>query len=104
MSNTVRRYIIEFEGSDNEGYSAYVPDLPVVLAVSDTFEELKSRISEAVELHLELMAEKGLPIPEPTTSGLFVEVSDVTQAVEETATSSNPKSRYRSRLVSVWFC
>ena len=67
MSDTVRRYRIEFEGSDSEGYSAYVPDLPVVLAVGDTFEEMKSRIAEAVEFHLELMAEKGLPIPEPTT-------------------------------------
>ena len=101
MSDTVRRYRIEFEGSDSEGYSAYVPDLPVVLAVGDTFEELKSRIAEAVELHLELMAEKGLPIPEPTTPGLFVEVSDVTHTVEETTTSSNPKARYQSRLVSV---
>ena len=101
MSDTVRRYRIEFEGSDSEGYSAYVPDLPVVLAVGDTFEEMKSRIAEAVEFHLELMAEKGLPIPEPTTPGLFVEVLDVTHAVGETATPTNSKVRYQSRLVSV---
>ena len=97
MSETVRRYRIEFEGSDSEGYSAYVPDLPVVLAVGDTFEEMKSRIAEAVEFHLELMAEKGLPIPEPTTPGLFVEVSDVVPAGGE----SDRKARYQSRLVSV---
>ena len=101
MNDTVRRYRVEFEGSDSEGYSAYVPDLPVVLAVGDTFEEMKSRIAEAVEFHLELMAEKGLPIPEPSMPGLFVEVSDITQAVGETTTSENPKARYQSRLVSV---
>ena len=101
MNDTVRRYRVEFEGSDSEGYSAYVPDLPVVLAVGDTFEEMKSRIAEAVEFHLELMAEKGLPIPEPSTPGLFVEVSDISQAVGETTTSKNPKVRYHSRLVSV---
>ena len=97
MSETVRRYRIEFEGSDSEGYSAYVPDLPVVLAVGDTFEEMKSRIAEAVEFHLELMAEKGLPIPEPTMPGLFVEVSDVIPA----GGASDSKARYQSRLVSV---
>ena len=101
MSDTVRRYRIEFEGSDSEGYSAYVPDLPVVLAVGDTFEEMKSRIAEAVEFHLELMVEKGLPIPEPTTPGLFVEVSSVTPPLPESAASPNPRARYQSRLVSV---
>ena len=60
MSNTVRRYRIEFEGNDNEGYSAYVPDLPVVLAVGDTFEELKSRIAcERPTIHI------GLPCSSP---------------------------------------
>lgn len=35
-------------------------------AAGDTFEETKVLIAEAVELHLELMEEEGLPIPDPT--------------------------------------
>ena len=60
------RYRVVFEGSDGEGYSAYAPDLPVCAAAGDTFEETKALIAEAVELHLELMEEEGLPIPDPT--------------------------------------
>ena len=60
------RYRVVFEGSDGDGYSAYVPDLPVCVAAGDTFEETKALIAEAVGFHLELMEEEGLPIPDPT--------------------------------------
>lgn len=47
-------------------YGAYVPDLPGCVAVGDTKEEVEALIKEAVELHLEMMREEGLPVPEPT--------------------------------------
>ena len=59
------RYRVEFEGSDDAGYSAYLPELPGCVAAGETFEETRELIAEAVELHLELMEEEGLPIPEP---------------------------------------
>jgi hypothetical protein len=31
-------------------------------------------IREAIELHLEMLCQQGLPIPEPNSSGEFVEV------------------------------
>ena len=58
------RYRVEFEGSDDVGYSAYLPELPGCGAAEETFEETKELIAEAVELHMELMEEEGLPIPE----------------------------------------
>ena len=58
------RYRIEFEGSDDVGYSAYLPELPGCVAAEETFEETKELIAEAVELHMELMEAEGLPIPE----------------------------------------
>ena len=58
------RYRIEFEGSDDVGYSAYLPELPGCVAAEETFEETKELIAEAVELHMELMEAEALPIPE----------------------------------------
>ena len=45
-------------------YGAYVPDLPGCVAVADTTEEVSDLIREAVVLHLEKLAEDGLPIPD----------------------------------------
>lgn len=47
-------------------YGAYVPDLPGCVAVGETKEEVEALIKEAVELHLEMMREEGLLLPEPT--------------------------------------
>ena len=58
------RYRVEFEGSDDVGYSAYLPELPGCVAAGKTFDETKELIAEAVGLHMELMEEEGLPVPE----------------------------------------
>lgn len=48
-------------------YGAYVPDLPGCVAVAETLEEVKALIDEAIQFHMEMLREEGLPIPEPTT-------------------------------------
>ncbi|OKH45504.1 hypothetical protein NIES2101_26500 [Calothrix sp. HK-06] len=55
-------------------YGAYVPDLPGCVAVSETREEVLELIKEAIEFHLEGLQEDGQPIPEPSSTGEFVEV------------------------------
>jgi predicted RNase H-like HicB family nuclease len=47
-------------------YSAYFPDLPGCIATAKTLDELKSRMREALEMHLQGMRKDGLPIPEPS--------------------------------------
>lgn len=59
----MKRYLVVFEKSST-GYSAYVPDLPGCISTGATKEETKKNIKEAIELHLEVMEEDGLPIPE----------------------------------------
>ena len=59
-------FTVLFEKSDN-GYAAYLPDLPGCAAAGDTIEETRDLIAEAVASHLELMAEDGDPIPEPNS-------------------------------------
>ena len=47
-------------------YGAYVPDLPGCVAVAETKEEVEALIAEAIQFHLEILQEEGLPIPQPT--------------------------------------
>jgi predicted RNase H-like HicB family nuclease len=59
-------YLVVLERGDTS-WGAYVPDLPGVIAVGGTEEEVRSLIDEAVEFHLEGMAEEGIPIPSPAS-------------------------------------
>ncbi len=67
------RYAIVMEDAGSN-FAAYVPDLPGCVATGDTVEEVGRLIREAIALHLEEMAEDGLPIPEPSSSVGSVEV------------------------------
>ena len=62
----MKSYLVIFEKSST-GYSAYVPDLPGCISTGATREETKKNIQEAIELHLEVMAEEGLAIPESSS-------------------------------------
>lgn len=49
-----RKYSLVIEG-DADGYSAYVPELPTILATGSSTEELTVRAREAILLHWETM-------------------------------------------------
>jgi predicted RNase H-like HicB family nuclease len=55
-------------------WGAYVPDLPGVISVGDTRDEVEQLIQEAIELHLEGMREEGIAIPPPSSFAGVVEV------------------------------
>jgi predicted RNase H-like HicB family nuclease len=69
------RYAVVIENGERN-YSAYVPDLPGCVSVGDTAEQVKSKIREAIEFHLEGMREDGLPIPKPSSQAHYVEVGE----------------------------
>ena len=56
-------------------WGAYVPDLPGVISVGDSREEVERLIQEAIEFHLEGMREEGLPIPAPASLAGVIEVN-----------------------------
>ena len=66
--------IIE-KGENN--YSAYLPDLPGCVATGKTIEEIKQRMSEAIEMQVEGMIEDGLPIPEPSSEVDYIEIEKI---------------------------
>lgn len=67
------RYVVILE-RDEDGFGAYVPDLPGCVAVGETKDEALRLIGEAVGLHVESLREDGLPIPKPSSSSEYVEV------------------------------
>lgn len=53
------------------GYSVDVPDLPGCVATGTTVEHARQRISDAIEMHLDLMRQSGEAIPAPSASVSF---------------------------------
>ena len=53
--------IIQKAGSN---YCAYSPDVLGCISTGDTIEEVRQTMKEALESHLELMAEDGDPLPQ----------------------------------------
>jgi len=57
------------------GFSAWSPDLPGCVSAGDTAEETEANMREAIESHIELMREGGMPVPSPETRVSYVEVA-----------------------------
>ena len=70
----MKRYAIAVEQAEGN-LAAYVPDLPGCVATAESPEELDRLIREAIELHLEGLAEDGLPLPEPSSRVDYVDVN-----------------------------
>jgi len=68
------RYVVILEKGQTS-FGAYAPDLPGCVAVGETHEEVLQLMQEAIEMHLESFQEDGLPIPAPTSSSEYIEVS-----------------------------
>lgn len=68
------RYTVIIEKGETS-YGAYAPDLSGCIAVGETREEVEQLIQEAIEFHLEGMQLAGLPIPQPSSDAITVEVS-----------------------------
>lgn len=69
-----RRYLAIIERAGDGSYSAYVPDLPGCVAVGqETPDAAKRLIAQAIEAHIHGLIEDGLPVPEPMSSGEYVE-------------------------------
>jgi len=55
-------------------WGAYVPDLPGVISVGDSRDEVEQLIQEAIEFHVEGLREEGITIPAPSSFAGVVEV------------------------------
>jgi predicted RNase H-like HicB family nuclease len=67
------QYLVVIEQGEN-GFGAYVPDLPGCIAAGDSQEEVLELIQEAIEFHIEGLQEHGDPVPRPTSSAQLIQV------------------------------
>ena len=67
------KYLVVIEQGPTS-YGAYVPDLPGCIAVGETRDETIELIHEAIAFHLDGIKQEGRSIPQPHSTGEFVEV------------------------------
>ncbi len=67
------RYAIVIEAGD-DSFGAYVPDLPGCVAAAASREEALRLIHEAIEEHIQVLRDEGLPVPEPRSTAEYAEV------------------------------
>lgn len=66
------RYAIVIERAAHN-YSAYVPDLPGCIATGRTPAEVRRRLREVIQFHLDGLREDGLPVPKASSKAEYVE-------------------------------
>jgi predicted RNase H-like HicB family nuclease len=67
----MHRFLIVIE-SAGANFSAYSPDLPGCVATGDTRDETERSMYEAIQLHVEGLAEDNLPIPGSSSFAEYV--------------------------------
>jgi predicted RNase H-like HicB family nuclease len=68
-------YVVVFERADDGCWGAYLPDLPGVVALGSSRDEVAARIKEAVEAYAREQAELGRPLPAPVAATGTIEAA-----------------------------
>lgn len=58
-------YVVIYERAEDGGWGAYLPDLPGVVALGSTRDEVCRRIREAVNSYVQEMTALGETLPDP---------------------------------------
>jgi predicted RNase H-like HicB family nuclease len=64
----MKKFLVIYEKTTT-GYSAYVPDLPGVIAMGKTKNMVERNIFEAINFHIDGLKEEKLPIPKSQAEG-----------------------------------
>lgn len=60
----MNRAIVILEKTNDEGYSAYLPDLPGCISTGNSLSGIKESIQDAVQFHIEGMKVEQLEVPD----------------------------------------
>lgn len=58
-------YVVIYEQAEDGGWGAYIPDVPGVVALGTSQDEVAAGIKEALSAYVEDLAGRGLAMPEP---------------------------------------
>jgi len=67
------QYLVIVEKSEN-GFGAYVPDLPGCVAAAESRAKVVSLIREAIEFHIEGLKDAGERVPAPSSQSELIDV------------------------------
>ena len=68
-------YVVVFERAEDGGWGAYLPDLPGVVALGSSRDEVADRIREALDAYAREMAALGRPLPEPVATAETIQAA-----------------------------
>lgn len=68
------KYLIIIEPTQT-GYSAYSPDVPGCVSTGATREDVERNMREAIAFHLDGLQLEGLPVPQPSSESIYVEIA-----------------------------
>jgi len=71
MENKKFQFDVIFTHQEEGGYTAEVPDLPGCISEGETIEQAEKNIQEAIDLYLETLEERGLPLPERDSKKVY---------------------------------
>ncbi len=68
-------YLVIFEQADDGGWGAYLPDVPGVVALGETRDEVAAGIQEALDAFADEMRSIGKALPAPIATASTVEAA-----------------------------
>jgi predicted RNase H-like HicB family nuclease len=71
----MRKYVVIYERAEEGGWGAYVPDLPGVVALGSTRDDVTARIREALGAYADELVALGQPLPEPVAEADTIEAA-----------------------------
>jgi predicted RNase H-like HicB family nuclease len=72
----MRHYIALIHKDEDIDFGVSLPDFPGCISAGSTLEEAAAMGAEALAGHIGLMEDEGLPIPEPTSLDVLMEVPE----------------------------
>ena len=58
-------YLVIYEQAQDGGWGAYLPDVPGVVALGETRDEVQTGIREALDAYADDLRDRGLALPKP---------------------------------------
>lgn len=75
MQKKRRQFQVIFIPQAEGGFTAEVLDLPGCISEGDTLEEAQKNIQEAIELYLDTLEDRGIPLPDRPTNMLHTQMA-----------------------------
>jgi predicted RNase H-like HicB family nuclease len=58
-------YVVIYEQAEDGGWGAYLPDIPGVVALGSSRDEVTTRMREALSAYVDDLRQRGLSLPAP---------------------------------------